>query len=813
MRRSSTRRPTLILAAFLSGMLAAWGAPAQTITGAPQRFVDIIELTDHEDQVDITVLFTCSLRYVTHMPASQGQELRIALQPMPDCNVSLGTQIVGELPPLSGGAKIVAAARVDSDVPGQVTLVLSWRKPEQFVLAQGADPRGLRIRLLNRARGHGKVTINEPPDTVSNYAINLESQPAPFAPEDVTLAASRLKAHAYVSEAMVDGDKWYRLRIGPIAKRSDAESLLALAQADYPRAWLAVGDDSATSDGSAPADQGSLPAVEPLGADPAVDPQTLQKMLADARTAIAARDYPTAITLLTKLQRQPEFPDRARAQELLGLARERSGQLAHAKAEYEEYLRRYPQGEAAERVAVRLHALRKATQKPRAPGEAGEEAKRWSVDGGFAQLFRYDGVKVDNSVPPGSTNVPSSTQTTTQNALYNDVDMLAQRRGERFDMLARLSAGYVKSFENQGDNSTRLSVASIELADRSLGLFTRLGRQSRNQDGVLGTFDGLFSAYQWRPAWGVNFTLGYPVEQTEDTIQTNRSFATVAVAYTPQGKHWDASLFFARQQFDGLQDRQAVGAEMRYLAPIGSLVALIDYDIFYKSLNAATLIGTVQVPDRWTLSFDLEHRNSPILTTRNALIGQPVTTIAEMQQVFTDDQIFQLAQDRTPVTSNYGLTATRPIGERFQFSAAVFATQTGATVASGGVDAQPATGLNFTYQTQLYASNAWRPGDFHVLSFTYADNETGKIYSIGATSRFPMAGAWRLGPRFTIDRRELATDRSTEYAFVPSLLVDYLKDGRLVQLEIGGQLGKRDALDQTQNTKRYYVSLAYRIAF
>ena len=55
---------------------------------------------------------------------------------------------------------------------------------------------------------------------------------------------------------------------------------------------------------------------------------------------MSARDYPKALALLTKLQRQPEFPERARAQELLGLARERSGQLAHAKAEYEEYLRR-----------------------------------------------------------------------------------------------------------------------------------------------------------------------------------------------------------------------------------------------------------------------------------------------------------------------------------------------------------------------------------------------------------------------------------------------------------------------------------------
>jgi len=797
----------------LASALPAGGALAQTAASGPQRFVDIIEFADHEDQVDITVVFTCALRYVTHLPASDGPELRIELQPMPDCRVSPGAQIAGELPPLSGGGKIVSSTRVESDVPGQVTLVFTWRKPERFVLVQGVDPRGMRIRLVDRARGRGKVVINEPADTVSNYAINLDSQPAPFSGEDVKLAGDRLKAHAYVSEAVVDGDKWYRLRVGPITKRADAERILGLALSDYPRAWLAVGDDSATNDASALTDQGALPPVEALGADPAADPATLQKMLADARAAIGSRDYATAVTLLTKLQRQPEFPDRARAQELLGLARERSGQLAHAKAEYEEYLRRYPKGEAAERITVRLHSLRKATQQPRAPGQPGEEERDWTFAGGFAQLFRYDGVRVNNNTPPTST-VPDSTQTTTQNSLYNDFDMLAQRRGERFDLMARVSAGYAKSFaQNQVGDQKRISVASIEFADRSLGLFTRLGRQSRNQDGVLGTFDGLFASYQWRPAWAVNLTAGYPVEQTEAGLVTNRRFETLSIAYTPPGQHWDASVFVAHQLFDSIRDRQAVGLEMRYLAPIGSLVGIVDYDTSYRSLNAATVIGTLQMPKRWTLSFDLERRNSPVLTTRNALIGQPVTTIAEMEQIFTPDQIFQLARDRTPITSNYGLTATRPIGERFQFSAAVSATQTAATIASGGVEAQPATGLDMTYQTQLYASNLWRSGDFHVLSLAFAKTEIGEVISLGATSRFPLTGAWRLGPRLGVDRRRLASDDSTELIFVPSILIDYQRERRLLQFEIGGQLGKRDSLAQTQDTTRYYVSLAYRISF
>jgi hypothetical protein len=129
------------------------------------------------------------------------------------------------------------------------------------------------------------------------------------------------------------------------------------------------------------------------------------------------------------------------------------------------------------------------------------------------------------------------------------------------------------------------------------------------------------------------------------------------------------------------------------------------------------------------------------------------------------------------------------------------------------VQAQPGTGMNLVYQTQFYASNLWRTGDFNVLSFTYADTEIGKTLSLGLTSRVPLRGGWRIGPRFSIDRRTLIIDDSTELAFVPSVLLDFQRDRKLLQFEVGGQTGKRDALLQTQKLTRYYVSLAYRIGF
>src|SRR5215469_8477819 len=805
------------------GLLAALGASvasAQMPIG-PQRLVEVIEVSDRDGQVDLTVVFNCSMRFVTNLPASQGSEVHIQLVPLADCGVSPFGQIPSEIPSLSGGAGIITAARVESLAPGQITLTLNFKKTERFVLAQGVDPRGLRVRLVDHTRARGRVMV-EPSDAVANFAVNLDSRPKPFTPEEIELAHQRLQVPVFVSEAVVDGEKWYRLRAGPIERRSEADKLLNRALPEYPRAWLAIGDDAVTSDFTA-ATAAPLPAVERMGSDPALPPEQQKQTLADARAAMSAHDYPKAIALLTKLQRQPEFPDRARAQELLGLARERSGQLAHAKAEYQEYLRRYPNGEAAERVAFRMKTLQAAECKARTGREVGVEGQGWQISGGFSQLGRYDGLRVTNSAPPLANTLPPAAQTAESSALFTDIDLVARRRGETFDFIGRLSGGYDKSFIQGGvtPDPTRVSLFSVELLDRRLGLLARLGRQASNSYGILGTFDGLFLSWQFSPSWAINVAGGYPVNLLNVAPQTQLSFETLALVYTPRNAHWDANLFVANQRYDGLRDRQAVGAEGRYLASRGSLVAVVDYDTFYHSLNTASLLGSLQLPARWNVSFDTERRNSPVLTTGNALIGQPFTDLYQMQQVFTDQEIYQLARDRTPVTSYYSVTATRPMGQIFQLTAIASANKSGATPASGGVPAQPATGLLPNYQLELYASNFWVDGDFNVVTLQHGDTQIGRIDSISLTMRFPLGGAWRIAPRFTAERLSDLNDGSNETSYLPSALLDYQRGNKLLQFETGAQLGSRKAFlqlangqfVQTQNTTSYYVSLSYRISF
>jgi len=68
--------------------------------------------------------------------------------------------------------------------------------------------------------------------------------------------------------------------------------------------------------------------------------------------------------------------------------------------------------------------------------------------------------------------------------------------------VGRVNAGYDKSFsQSQGalGNSTRVSLASIEVLDRLAGAPGRVGRQANNANGILGTFDGLFLSWQFKP--------------------------------------------------------------------------------------------------------------------------------------------------------------------------------------------------------------------------------------------------------------------------------------------------------------------------
>jgi len=304
-----------------------------------------------------------------------------------------------------------------------------------------------------------------------------------------------------------------------------------------------------------------------------------------------------------------------------------------------------------------------------------------------------------------------------------------------------------------------------------------------------------------------------PVVNSGDGVQTDRRFETLAVDFAPPLSHWDTSVYVTQQRNDGLRDRQAVGAEVQYARQNASLVSYIDYDTAYQSLNALVLLGTLQLPDRWQLTLDLEHRNAPIITTQNALIGQTVPTLNELQQIYSEQQITDLARDRTPVLSTYSASALKQLGERFEAIFDVFYTKLSTTPASGGVEAFTGTaGNEISYQVQMLGSSILRTNDFNQVVVRYDSTPTYNIIGWQFISRYPVFGALRIGPRMLFQRKATNTG-FTSIFYAPYGHLDYQRHGHVLEAEAGAELGKNPTGLEIGNTTRLFVSIGYRINF
>ena len=801
-RRGAATGP-VILALFILVSGSALGGLAQAQFAG--RLIDILDASRHEDHININIQFNCTMRYITHLPANSGTHIDIRFRPGSDCGLGAFFSGISELPSLAGASEYVKELRVETGAPGEVNLVLEWQKPATYVMAPTGDQRGFVIRIIDPPQ-KAHIYVQEVPIPDALFAVNLDSRTTPFTEAELAAAREQSKAGAYVSKILLDGTTWYRLRVGPVATRTEADDLLNRVQAVYPRSWLVIGEEEEAGPSGGVA---ALPPAAPLNPDPPLADAERADILAKARTALEARDFRAAVELLTVLVRQPEYAERALAQELLGLARERAGQLAHAKGEYEEYLRRYPNGEGAVRVRLRLKALALAGRKPRSQSGGSQLPLGWNVAGGVAQLYRRD----QNNV----TSTGTTFRQTSQNALINNADFLARDRGDRFDVLGRIYAGYTKSFlhgVDQSGDQTMINAAFVEATDKKLDLTARVGRQSRGSDGVFGTFDGAWVSYKVAPRVTVNATFGYPLDTLYQGLRTGREFGGLSADFGTFFNSWDFSAYAVEQKYAGHIDRRAVGLEARYFQPGRSLIALLDYDTLFKTLNSATVIGGVSLPWALTLSFNLDHRETPILTLRNALIGQPVASIDELLVNFTPDQVLQLARDRTARSDVYALTLTRPLSEKFQVSTDLYVTKIGATPASGNVLASPAGGTDRALQLQLFATSLYRSGDLHVVSVRYDSNPAAVTESIGLTSRLPIGSNWRLGPRLEVERIRYA-DQSTQMAYVPSLRLELLRSRTLFEFEVGADRARRDLqiLADTQTSTQLYVSVGYRIGF
>jgi tetratricopeptide (TPR) repeat protein len=807
---SSCALGRVIVCLGLQGIAAAANMPIPQVG----PLVQVIDVNERDDHADISVQFSCSVRYISNTPVSHGSGTTITLRLGPDCG-NLFNVFPPELPLVGGGGQLVTGARVDSVVPGEVTLQLTWARELDFVMAPTASGLGFRVRLLGTSQRKGSVLTSEV-NAPTLYAVNLESELKTFDRAAVEAAAAELRTQAYVSEIDIEGQHWYRLRVGPFATRAEADRVLQIALAHYPRAWVAVNDEE--TDLSVVESAGAQSVATSGPADPPLSEDERANILRDARTALEKHQYPEAVDLLSRLLRQPEYPARVDAQELIGLVRERAGQLAQAKAEYQEYLRRYPNGPGAERVRNRLRMLVAASLAPRSLGEPGAPASsRWTIAGSTALSYQYER---DQIVAAGTT-----TNTTSVDTALIYADLLLRERGERYDFIARVDAGYTKNIVSTfGGSQDRTTAAYLELTDRTLGLTGRVGRQSLASQGVIGLFDGVYVGYQLNPKLSVSAAAGLPAYTGYSAISGQAKFGTVTAEFDPFHLAWVFDAYIFDEMVGSITDRRSIGFQTRYTQPGRTVVVLVDYDVTLQQLNSATLIGNAKVGQSWILGFDADHRRSPLLELNNALIGQSAPNLTALQNEFTPSQIRQLALDRTATSNTFVVSASRPLGERWQFMADLAGLQLSGTPASGGVFSTPSSGLDKNVTVQISGLSLLQASDLHIFAARYDSSPISRSTTLSWDARFVVHGAWRLGPRLSVEELTDQMNGGRQWLYLPQLRGDWTGRKSVFELTAGYTLQHQQALQQQQtltgeaatgtlDQRSLYVSVAYRLRF
>jgi hypothetical protein len=278
---------------------------------------------------------------------------------------------------------------------------------------------------------------------------------------------------------------------------------------------------------------------------------------------------------------------------------------------------------------------------------------------------------------------------------------------------------------------------------------------------------------------------------------------------------FDLNMYYNIQDVDGVSDREAVGAELRYFGGNRSFVAAVDYDIAYGELNSLVALGNWSFENRTTVNGRFDWRKTPFLTTESALVGQSASDIQGLLLSYTEGQIRQLALDRSGGMQSVAVGVARPLSERFQISADITASQYDGTPASGGVSETPDSGTLTYAWLSLIGTSLIREGDISILGLRYSEGGSSESTAVFLDTRYPLTQNLRLNPKLLVSHREISAGEATELLVRPGLRVLYHM-ARHVQFEIeaGGEFGSHDnGGGATNDSSGYYLYMGYSADF
>lgn len=389
----------------------------------------------------------------------------------------------------------------------------------------------------------------------------------------------------------------------------------------------------------------------------------------DARRALAAKDPVTAVNRLNRILGLPGNSQTEPAQGLIGEAREMNGEILKARAEYELYLKLFANEANAARVRARLAALPKdvavARATPRAlPKEAGPA--EWTYNGSISAYYYKGNSQIETLTPPPPGQLVFNRDTLSlvdQNSLISSLNLSARRRDGFTDTRFVLRDTDNHNYLNPSRSYNRLYSAYLDHNDRKVGYYLRLGRQNPNGMGVMDRYDGLQGGYNLNPEWRMNAVYGDAVEFNSPF---KKKFYGGSIDLLPQTGRPGVSVYAITQTLDGMDNRRAVGSEVRYFDGAASAYGMLDYDVLYKGINIALLQGNYLSAGGNNYFFVIDHRRAPSFSLTNAMPAFPGVALSDMVAAQGIDQVRKQATALTATSDMFALGVTRPFSEKWQ---------------------------------------------------------------------------------------------------------------------------------------------------
>lgn len=525
-------------------------------------------------------------------------------------------------------------------------------------------------------------------------------------------------------------------------------------------------------------------------------------LLTEARNAYLEGQYDRAVALYTKASHDPRL--RPQALELLGVTREQNGQTAHAKQVYETVLREFPGTEVAGRVEGRLRTLVSIDQTPtslRRPDRP--SALAWNVVANVSQFYRRHSIDIENR----GTTVPID-------GLFTDAFVSVQRHGPHSSHEARVSLGHLQDFSDREDGRT-LRIQELYWDSRSERLHAgvRVGRQRQRRSGVLGRFDGVTASWLASSTVEVNALGGYLVDSSYDDPDTRRRFWGLNAKIDLLDDRLGLVPFFVQQSYDGVLDRQAVGLQVDYLTDRASYFGMVDYDLHHQVLNHLLVNGNLRLGGRTRVYGGIDHRRNPYLTTRNALIGQTIRDLSELELLLVEASLEDIARDRSALSTMLRLGLQGELTEGWDYSMDASLTDFDATESSLEVAALDAH-RDFYYSLQIRANDMFGRGNYGAVQARVYDSDTARSVGMHLNNRLALGESWWLFPRLQLDQRTRLDTDQDQLRVRPSLRLDYRRNRNMrFELEAGYEWTDRELLGGSLVTEGIFLRAGYRASF